>query len=303
MAPVKIQYTKKAIKFDDQIEKLRKRGVSISDEAKAKEYLSDIGYYRLGFYLHPFEITYPSLDSARRHDVHKGTTIEDIVALYYFDFDLRNILNRYLSRIEVAIRSTVIYELSNKYDTKPTWFVDASVVTQDFRKSFNRKAYKYIKSKLPIQRHHSKYTGKYAPAWKTMEFMTLGNLETLYDNLLMDKDKRLISSRFKELAIETFKSYLTAIREVRNACAHGNFVLGMTLSSGIRTGEACKSFMGNDNQTLKGALLVIDYLLKNISVNRSNDMWQDLYNATSRLYAKVPAMRTVIEGQTGIILP
>ncbi len=110
----KIPYTKRATTLDEQLEKLRRHGVIISDEPKAKEYLADIGYYRLGFYLFPFEQTYPHLDHRRQHMVNPGTRIEDVVALYYFDMDLRNILNKYLSRIEVAIRTTIIYELSNK---------------------------------------------------------------------------------------------------------------------------------------------------------------------------------------------
>ena len=107
--------TKKATTVAEQISKMINRGVVIADTKKAEEYLLDIGYYRLGFYLHPFEVTYPELGKKRRHRVNATTRIEDAVALYYFDFDLRNILNRYLSRIEVAIRTTMIYELSNKY--------------------------------------------------------------------------------------------------------------------------------------------------------------------------------------------
>lgn len=303
MARSKIPYTKRAKTLDEQLATLRRHGVEISDESKAKEYLSDIGYYRLGFYLHPFEITYPYLDGRRRHDVQPGTRIEDVVALYYFDFDLRNILNRYLSRIEVAIRSVVIYELSNKYIANPTWFVDPTVVSANFIRNFPNEAYKSIKKKLPIRNHHTKYTGQYAPAWKTMEFMTFGNLEVLYDSLLLDQDKRLISSKFNVFAIETFKSYLTAIREVRNACAHGNVLFGMTLSSGIRSGEACYHFSGNEHQSFKGALRVVDFLLKQVSVNREKDLWKELYAATSRLYDKTPAMHPIIEAQTGIIVP
>ena len=78
MARPKIPYTKRAKTLDEQIATLRRHGVEISDERKAKEYLSDIGYYRLGFYLHPFEITYPHLDGRRRHDVHPGTRIDDL---------------------------------------------------------------------------------------------------------------------------------------------------------------------------------------------------------------------------------
>lgn len=50
MAITRIAYTKQATTYDEQIRILRSRGVVISDVAKAKEYLADIGYYRLGFY-------------------------------------------------------------------------------------------------------------------------------------------------------------------------------------------------------------------------------------------------------------
>ena len=90
---------------------------------------------------------------------------------------------------------------------------------------------------------------------------------------------------------------------MRNACAHGNVLFGMTLSSGIRTGEACPSFTGNEHQAFKGALRVVDFLLNQISVNRKADMWRELYAATEFLYKKTPSIRPIIEGQTGIILP
>lgn len=52
-------YIKTATTIEEQIAKLRKRGLTISDEDKAKEILSDIGYYRLGFYWFPYEKGYP----------------------------------------------------------------------------------------------------------------------------------------------------------------------------------------------------------------------------------------------------
>lgn len=303
MSKTKLKYTKQAKPLDDQLAILRSRNVVINDENKAKEYLSDIGYYRLGFYSFPFELTYPYLDSRRCHNVQPGTTIEDIVALYYYDFDLRAILNRYLSRIEVSIRTTLINQLSLKYSTDQYWFVNPAVVTSKFISSFNREVYSHIKNRPTIKMHHSKYRGKYAPAWKTMEFMTMGNLETLYASLLFDKDKKLISNAYGEPATATFKTYLSTLRTVRNACAHGNVVYGLKLETGIIAGNACRTFIPGDNQSLKGSLRVIDYLIRRISTNRANDMWNELYKATSRLYSKVPAIKPLIEKSTGIIVP
>ena len=302
MARRKIPYNKRAISYENQICNLRRHGVIISDEEKAKEYLGDMGYYRLGFYLHPFEKTYPFLDSRRSHDVLPGTRIEDVVALYYFDLDLRNILHKYLSRIEVAIRTVFIYELSIKYNTDPTWFVSPSVVNQKFIADFPTAAYTAIKKNEVIKRHHAKYIGRYAPAWKTMEYMTLGNIEILYDSLILNKDKKLVSNRFGEPATATFKSYLSAIREVRNACAHGKTLFDLNLYSSIRNGKA-GTFQGPQRHTFREALAVVDYLLRNISVNRAKDMREDISKVTKLLYEKAPTLKQLIETKTGIVIP
>ena len=296
-------YTKLAKSLDEQVSLLRSRGVVICKEQKAKDYLSDIGYYRLGFYSFPFEITYPELGSRRRHDVQPGTQIEDIVALYYYDLDLRTLLNRYLSRIEVSIRTTITYALSIKYRLDHTWFISPAVMTQPFIKSFNKEVYSHIRNKPTIVRHHRKYYGKYAPAWKTIEFMTMGNMEELYDNLLLDADKRLISKKYNEPAIGAFKSYMSVLREVRNACAHGNVLYDLHLVSGVIIGAACPSFAPGTQQTLSGALRVIDFMLRQISTNRAKDMWNELFRATERLYSKVPSIRPLIEQKTGIFVP
>ena len=298
----KIPYTKRAITYDEQIANLRRHGVIISDENKAKEILADMGYYRLGFYLHAFEITYPCVDTSRSHNVRPGTRIEDVVALYYFDLDMRNVLNRYLSRIEVAIRNTVIYELSIKYVNDPNWFVNPNVVTAGFISQFPSAAYNSIKKNEVIRRHHKKYIGSYAPAWKTMEYMTLGNVEILYASLLLDKDKKLVSNRFGEPATATFKSYLSAVRELRNACAHGKTLFDLNLFTGIRSGKA-GTFQGNQRHTFREALCVVDYLVKNISANRAKDMWDDIFRVTRLLYSKTPVVRQLIEQRTGIIVP
>ena len=130
----------------------------------------------------------------------------------------------------------------------------------------------------------------------------MGNLEVLYSKLIRDADKKLISLRYGEPAISAFKSYLTAIREVRNACAHGNVLYGLHLSSGIISGSACPSFIPGTNQTLNGALRVINFMIRQISVNRANELKAELIRATRRLYAKVPAIRPLIEDSTGIII-
>ena len=72
----------KATNSIDQIKLLEKRGMTLDmPEEKIKEVLLDIGYYRLGFYWHPFEID-------THHNLKEGTRFSDCLDLYYLDVDL-----------------------------------------------------------------------------------------------------------------------------------------------------------------------------------------------------------------------
>lgn len=84
---------KYATTIEQQIQKLNDRGLIIADEEKAKEVLLDIGYYRFGSYLFPFELAYPSKKD-RSHRLKTQTRFEDALDLYYFDSDLRMLLIR-----------------------------------------------------------------------------------------------------------------------------------------------------------------------------------------------------------------
>ena len=85
--------------------------MTIADEAKAKEVLLDVGYYRLGFYWFPFEKSYPAKRN-RTHEFVPGSNFDDAVKLYYFDYKLRSILAFYINRIEINFRNYLTYTLS-----------------------------------------------------------------------------------------------------------------------------------------------------------------------------------------------
>jgi abortive infection bacteriophage resistance protein len=83
-----------ATSITQQIEKLKERGMILDyNDAKAKEILLDIGYYRLGFYWNPFE-------KDKEHNFQPGTKFSDAVTLYYLDVDLRNLLLKYIKGLK-----------------------------------------------------------------------------------------------------------------------------------------------------------------------------------------------------------
>ncbi len=260
---------KTATTFSEQICLLRERGMIVKDTAKAIEVLSDIGYYRLGFYWFPFEKGYPSRHE-RDHQFRAGTTFENAVTLYYFDHDLRNILTPFLHRIEIHLRTTLIYIVSNHYRNNPTWFADNRIVEVGFLDKLPS-LYSDIRKNEAIRFHHSKHKNDiYAPAWKTLEYMTLGNILFLIDHLKNPNLRAQIASTMGIANPKVFASQMQTLRVLRNICAHGHNLFDLHLARSIKPGPI-KGLAPEHRSTLSGALEVVSFLLGNISTNRRED--------------------------------
>ena len=265
--------TKKALNIEQQIARLKERGMQFDNEEKAKEILLDVGYYRLGFYSFPFEQSFPHLDH-RNHKYVLGTTFQSVYDLYEFDTKLRRILLHALDRIEVNIRTQLTYIVSNHYRNKPTWFVDPAIVTSDFIAKFDEKVYKTISDNPVIKRHHHKYPNdKYAPAWKTIEFMTLGNITTLFLALKDKQLKKRIASQYG-CSFGVFINYLETIRVMRNNCAHGGCIYNLRLAKGVKGNPA--GVPEDSRHNINGAIKVIAYILGKISSDRKNDLINEI---------------------------
>lgn len=270
----------------------------INDLTKAEEVLLDIGYYRLGFYWFPFEMSYPS-KFGRKHLFKEETNFDHIVKLYYFDFNLRNILMKFISRIEINFRTFLTYSLSNEHKNSPTWFVDPAIVSTKYIQSFDKEVYNKMKQ-YPVLGHHHKthINDKYAPAWKTIEFMTLGEVIHLYQAIRTIDSKLTISRHFGLNNTKTFDSYLSVIRIVRNHCAHGNILYDIALPRSIRRGPA-NITEAKDYQKLAGVLRVIHYMIGCVSKNRQADFKNELIALFSK-YDEISVVNSIIKSGTGI---
>lgn len=272
---------KTATTIEEQIAILESRGMAITDKEKAAEILGDIGYYRLGFYWFPFEISYPD-KKHRNHMFRAGTTFDDVVKLYYFDLDLRNILAPFLYRIEVSLRTRIVYLVSNKYKTQPVWFVDPRVMAKVFVDEFPT-LYSSLRHADPIRQHHIKHRNDcYAPAWKTIEFMTLGSVITMYNALRNDPLKESISKHYGVRNVSVFANYLEALRLIRNVCAHGHTLFDLTLRKSIKAGPLDVLSDSPMRNNVVGCLHVIHYILQSISSNRAGDFKREVRELVQR---------------------
>jgi abortive infection bacteriophage resistance protein len=268
---------KHATTVEQQIKTLKNRGMQIdTGEEKAKEILNDIGYFRLGFYCFPFETGYPNKRHRTKQYRH-GAKFSDVVHLYYLDVDLRQLLLKYLNRIEINFRTKVVYFVSNQYINCNAWFIDPSVMEKVFIDKFDTELYTENFKKNPvIKNHHRKYINdKYAPAWKTLEFFTFGTMLHVYKSLKNKILKQSISLQYGVRNIDTFENYFRAIVELRNLCAHGSVLFDHKLVIPLRQGIALKIDNQNKN-TIFSAIKILYYMMEQISKNRAKDMKNEI---------------------------
>lgn len=257
-----------------QIEHLKQLGLIIPDEQKAYEILSDIGLYRLGFYMFPFEKKYPA-KAGRDHMLKPGISLDTVIRLYYFDFELRHILLKYISRIEIHLRTTIVGYMSAKHHNKDTWFVDDKIVAPSYSRSFGE-IYDRIRLSPYIKWHHHNHSCKYAPAWKTLEFMTIGEMLDLYNAISNITSRLDISNAHGIRSMNTFDNYLTSIRRVRNRCAHGGVLFDYTASEALTAKGPVDMSSVPDRTNLNGAIAVIKYMTGVVSQNRLSDLEREL---------------------------
>ena len=281
----------------EQINQLQSRGMTITNVEKAKEVLLDVGYYRLGFYWFPFEK--PTKRGERRqHTFLPCANFDDAVKLYYFDYAMRNLIQKYLTRIEVNFRTLLIYTVSNKYPLYPTWFVSPKVVERKYINKFDTEVNtsKFKRNKF-IARHHKMHINdKYAPAWKTLEFMTLGNNIILFKSLSDIEIKKQISQHFGIKYTNVFENYMDVLLCLRNTCAHGGLLYDIALYPLIRRGPA--GVVGNESSTLRGAIKVVRYMLSCVSENRANDFDKELQQIFSK-YITTTELKSVLRKMSG----
>lgn len=101
-----MNYSKQALSFPDQLAQLQRRGLTIVDQGRALQWLQRVSYYRLSAYFLPFK------DS---ENFRPGTEFNDIAGLYIFDRKLRLLMLDAIERIEVALRTSVTYEIGHAY--------------------------------------------------------------------------------------------------------------------------------------------------------------------------------------------
>jgi abortive infection bacteriophage resistance protein len=202
--------------IQEQLDLLQERGMAFRDLRNAPHFLANISYYRLKGYW--WETQSNKVD----HEFAKGSFFEDVVGLYNFDRHFRLIVFNAIERIEVALRTKLIYHMSLAYG--PEWYLDGSLFQNSYHHTnFVTKIQKDIhdSSEEFIKKHFENHPGEQPESWKALEVVTLGTLSKLYKNIKHQlPEKAQIAKEFGLYNQKYLASWLLSITLVRNIVAH-----------------------------------------------------------------------------------
>lgn len=194
------------------------------DESSAHKFLENISYYRFKGYWWDMQV------DQTLHTFKPNTYFEDIIDRYTFDRHLRLILIDAIERIEIALRTKMIYHMSIAYGS--LWYLDTNLfesnplpsnpntsiysnTTKELIKEFQRSQEIFIKDQ------RNRFPNNHADAWKIMEVASMGTLSKLYKSLKHQLPEKSIIANEMGLNLHSeLSSWLEAISYIRNIIAH-----------------------------------------------------------------------------------
>lgn len=240
--------------IDEQVENLKSIGLIVDDEEYAKRILNDISYFRL--------IKAYSLNlKPKNGNYEKQTTFEEIVNLYLFNANFRQIIFPEIEKIEINVRCRVANYFAEQYGVlgylEPKNFAEEKYHVEflnDIQEEIRRN------SKAPFVRNfRQNYEGGNLPIYALVEVFSFGTLSKFYKNM-HNQDKKVIAKTFG-VGYTYIESWLESISYVRNICAHYGRLYNAKLSkTPILYKEYTKEGIGNNR--IYGVLLCMKHILK-----------------------------------------
>ncbi len=208
------------LSFNDQIKYLEEeKSLIINDRNYAKTMLQRIGYFGL---ISGYKTPFKNLTTKKYRD---GITFGNIVALYKFDENLRELFLKYILQIERHIRSLISNYFTEKYGEDQTHYLNPTNYNNIRRNQAD--IVKLIRMLDNLVNHNSDYPyinhqrRKYhnVPLWVAVNCLTFGSLSKFYFLLAQDIQAK-ISKNFYGVNEKQLHQYLTVITKFRNVCAH-----------------------------------------------------------------------------------
>ncbi len=229
-------FQKPFLEIAQQIDLLKQRGMTITDDLKAGELLARLGYYRLSGYWYPMRqsaaTTLPQGRAVRTilDQFRPGVSFEQVTSLYVFDKRLRLLLLDAIERVEVALRVTIATRLGRnnpyahmdkallhgnfaKKSKYPDGETEHDVWRERYRRCVKRSSEDFIKH------FKTKYPSQGLPIWIAVEVWDFGLTSTFFKGMT-HADQTAIAAQYGLPRAELLAGWIRALNETRNACAH-----------------------------------------------------------------------------------
>ncbi len=216
------EYTKEPLSLEAQADQLLDRGL-VADRDKLITRLRAVNYYRLSGYLYPYRVL--DGDGNPTDGYQPGTKLNEIWRRYNFDRRLRIILLDAIERIEVAVRTRLVFHFVHRHGAfgylEPLNLPGFKMVTEymEWRTGLVEETHRAKKEQF-VQHFNNKYGDchKELPLWMLCELMSFGSMLRFANNMAPDLTKTVASEY--GMPDQQFASWLKAIGVVRNTCAH-----------------------------------------------------------------------------------
>ena len=210
---------KRFLTYEEQIDLLKSKQLTIEDENSAISYLKEYSYYSLiSGYKDIFK-------TEKNGNYRSDASFQKIVSLYIFDEYLRHRFLHEIIRIEKHIKSLYSYSFCSLYGDKQNDYLN---VTNYNYSTYQKDVNDFVSIVQRLLRSPEKYRyvqyniNKYGtvPLWVVIQTLTFGNLSKMF----MFSNQKLqsqISRNFDNVYGHQLDSMLNVLSKFRNVCAHG----------------------------------------------------------------------------------
>lgn len=208
-----MNYSKPPLTYEQQADLLLSRGL-LADRAELVAKLTAVNYYRLSAYWFPFKRPDNTFEP--------GTEFKTIWRRYTFDRQLRLLVMDAVERVEIAVRSRLVYELVHQYGTfahlDPKAF--PGIPAPEHQRLLDELHDNAQRSREAFVDHFRKTYDEFPdlPLWAAVETMMFGQMLTMFRHSGKHV-QRAIATDYKITGV-VLQSWLFTLNYIRNLCAH-----------------------------------------------------------------------------------
>ena len=230
--------------LDEQIEILEKRGLTIDDKEKAKNYLLEYSYYNvINVYSKFFQYS--------ENKYIPNASFNEIRSVHLFDQEIKSILFKYLIECEKHFKSIIAYRFSEYHKDIPFAYLQTSSYSSNDLLGLATTI--SILSKVilaetrsqkqnAIKHYYNNHTD--VPLWVLNNKLTFGQVVKMYkqfdsklkNNIAKDIAKYLSDNLNAQIILEPkeLENILFNLVEIRNCVAHNNHLFDYTCKNHIK---------------------------------------------------------------------